>query len=126
MPTADDEDPRPTPPPQGPPLFVNPDDLTAQQYTPPTFVGPSGQPVQPPQPAAPAQPGAPMFVKPGGAPVSTAQPVQSPPAGYTVAGGGVPGGPTFITREHEDETLTDERPWPWWVGPVTLVVAFGA
>ena len=115
MANADGEDHPDPPAAQGPPLFVNPDDLTAQQYAPPTFVKPGGAPVHQ-APATPVQAAA------VGGPIA---PPQAAPAGYEVAGG-QPGGPVFNKPETEHIELDTDRPWPWWLGPVAIFVAFAA
>ncbi len=127
MPTADGEDPQDRSAAQGPPLFVNPDDLAAQQYAPPTFVKADGTPVQstPPGQQFQAAPGAPVFVQPGGVPGALPASPSAAPAGYEVAGG-APGGPVFVTREPEHVALSDDRPWPWWLGPLAFAIAFAS
>lgn len=110
--TADEQDPEngPAAPSQGPPLFVNPDAITAQQYAPPTFVKAGGVPIQPapqPQPYGAPQPDAPVA------------------PGYTVVGG-TPGGPVFVAKPHEPIVVDEDRPWGWWVGPLAVFVAFAA
>lgn len=133
--TADGDDPSGQPPaPQGPPIFVNPDELKAQGYAAPTFVKHDGTPVSPAAPPAPVAPGAPTFVLPGAtqAPAQPGQPFGQPVAdaapGYTVAGG-TPGGPVFLKKDErgaQPAGLDDERPWRWWLGLVAFVIAFAA
>ncbi len=122
--TADGQDPQEQPPaPQGPPIFVNPDDLAAQGYAPPTFVKHDGTPVAPAAPPQAPAPGTPTFVLPGQPPPAPHQ--QQPAPGYTVAGG-TPGGPVFVKKDEPDISLDSERPWRWWLGPVAVAVAFAA
>ena len=114
----------------GAPIFVNADGTPAGPPpapfgAPPTPQGYGAPPA--PQPNG-AQPPAPQpfgtFDQP--APPMPGAPVAPAPSGYTVAGG-QPGGPVFVVAQHADESLDDQdRPWPWWVGPVAVVIAFVA
>ena len=107
------------------PRFVNPDAPVSGAPR-PSFVKPGGERIFTPAASAPGE--GPLFVQPG-APGEGPVFVQPGAPGATQGGpvfvqpGGPQGGPVFVKPDSEGEPLDAEHPWPWWLGPVAVVVA---